>query len=216
MYIFSSQWRRVFGILTGLLLTYWAGNRAVHDSVSSSAALFILSLPGSAVVPAGLLNLSSQDADIIRHHVIEGLQLLLDSLQLHGFCLSLFGPAEDNISETTKPLRQRTFFPPLPSSLVLCSQFHDQHVTHTYFSAIVFVSRAFLRLFLSSMIFCSCCSCSRRVFSRLCLNTKQIKCTKMLIKYLLFILQIIAHNFNINPILRENVNFRCVVKHTKS
>lgn len=36
-----------------------------------------------------------------------------------------------------------------------------------YFSAIVFTSRAFLRLFFSSISFCSCCSCSRRVLSSL-------------------------------------------------
>lgn len=49
-------------------------------------------LPGSGVVPAGLLYLSPQDADIIGHHVVERLQLLLDPFQLHGLRLGLFGP----------------------------------------------------------------------------------------------------------------------------
>ncbi len=43
-----------------------------------------------------MLYLASQDADIIGHHVIEGLELLLDSLQLHSLRLSLFGPVDNN------------------------------------------------------------------------------------------------------------------------
>lgn len=52
-------------------------------------------VPGGAVVPAGLLYPSSQDADIIGHHVVERLQLLLDPLQLHGLRLSLLGPEQE-------------------------------------------------------------------------------------------------------------------------
>lgn len=109
-------------------------------------------LPGHGVFPAGLFYPVPQDADIIGHHVIEGLELLLDSLQLHSFSLSLFGPVDTNQIQ-----------PPQQSTPVLtCPSDRDTH-----FSAMVLASRAFLRLFLSSIIFCSCCRSSRRVFSRL-------------------------------------------------
>lgn len=55
----------------------------------------VVSVPGSGVLPAGVLYFASQDADIIGHHVVEGLELLLDPLQLHGLCLSLFGPVDE-------------------------------------------------------------------------------------------------------------------------
>ncbi|TNN74761.1 hypothetical protein EYF80_015079 [Liparis tanakae] len=55
-----------------------------------------VSLPGSGVVAAGLFYPSSEDADIIGHHVIEGLELPLDPLQLHSLCLSLFGPVDND------------------------------------------------------------------------------------------------------------------------
>lgn len=125
-----------------------------------------VSLPGSGVVPAGLFYPVPQDADIIGHHVIEGLELLLDSLQLHSFCVSLFGPVDKNKLLNFILLHQFRSWPLFPSVMITCCspQCHD---SHTYFSAIVFANRAFLRLFLSSIIFCSSCSCSRRVFSRL-------------------------------------------------
>lgn len=50
--------------------------------------------PGSGVVPAGLLDPPPQDADVVGHHVVEGLQLLLDPPELHGLGLGLFGPAD--------------------------------------------------------------------------------------------------------------------------
>lgn len=37
-------------------------------------------IPGRAVVPAGLLDLPPEDADVVGHHVIERLQLLLNPL----------------------------------------------------------------------------------------------------------------------------------------
>lgn len=52
----------------------------------------VLSVPGNRVVPAGLFYSASQDANIIGHHVIKGLELLLDSPQLHCLSLCLFGP----------------------------------------------------------------------------------------------------------------------------
>lgn len=109
-------------------------------------------LPGRGVFPAGLFYPVPQDADIIGHHVIKGLELLLNSLQLHSFSLSLFGPVDTN---QIQPLQQST-------PVLMCPSDRD-----TYFSAMVLASRAFLRLFLSSIIFCSCCKSSRRVFSRL-------------------------------------------------
>ena len=54
-------------------------------------------VPSIAVVPTGLLYSASQYADVIGHHVIKSLKLLLDSLQLHSLCLSLLGP-EDKAS----------------------------------------------------------------------------------------------------------------------
>lgn len=55
---------------------------------------FMFCVPGSRVVPAGLLYPASQDANVIGHHVVKRLELLLDSLQLHCLCLSLSGPVD--------------------------------------------------------------------------------------------------------------------------
>lgn len=62
-------------------------------------------LPGRGVFPAGLFYPVPQDSDIIGHHVIKGLELLLDSLELHSFSLSLFGPVDTN---QVQPLQQST------------------------------------------------------------------------------------------------------------
>lgn len=49
-------------------------------------------LPGSSVVPAGLVDPGPQNSNIIRNHVIQSLEFFLNSLQLHYLCLSLSGP----------------------------------------------------------------------------------------------------------------------------
>lgn len=56
-------------------------------------AVHAAALPGGAVVPAGFFDPVSQDADVVGHHVVESLELLLDPLQLHSLSLSLSGPA---------------------------------------------------------------------------------------------------------------------------
>lgn len=153
--------------------------RAAVLSTFCNLYFLMSSLPGSRVFPAGLFDLPSQDADIIGHHVIEGLKLLLDSLQLHGLRLSLFGPADNykllKVNFILWPKFQSSFIPICHENMLV----RKYHGSYTYFSAIVFASRAFLRLFLSSIILCSCCSCSRRVFSRLRSDTQRILHTKM-------------------------------------
>lgn len=57
-------------------------------------------VPGSRVVPAGLLDPVPQDADVAGHHVVQSLQILLDSPELHRLLLSLLGPADKNKDHT--------------------------------------------------------------------------------------------------------------------